>query len=932
MKKINRFKNFIDFLKNDDVPIDAKSLYLVITYSVIVNAAYAISFFANSASLSCRLTSIGILVFFGMITYLLGRFDEINLFKYVVVISTNFLIFPLLFYMTGNLLNGALLFIPLGIVFTFFLIKEKWVYLVFAFELLWYCMILALPIFNYDKYIKYIDTMPHSVGIPAGFISAAFAPIFIIIYQTINYERTKRMLTESRHIIENARYNKSRFLANVTHEIRTPMNAIIGMNELILREDLNAEAKELAENIKTSSNQLLKIINNILEFSKLDSNRMELYPTKYDFRDLMTEIINAVSNEYAAESTEFIARIDPNIPRTLFGDSIRIKQIFMYLLFSTVHTLPHSRMSMEVNGETDPGTNTVMLSCTIAESGFGLSEVEIEAMLSAYTKYDSRQKSDYKGMGLELSICKEILELMGGSLSIKSVEGVGMAVHFEFINYIIEDSPLMKVSSVNDYNILIYTKNAEDHDVWIDILGQFQLYPNFVTGPNAFRQAIENKRYTHIFIDDMFYPMLKDTIRSAQINDEIYVLTEAGSIYSDFDNCKILHRPMTCICVGNALNNAWDALNYKVAQKKEAVTYPEGKIIIVDDSIVNLKVLEGMLQTFSLNITKCKSGAEALAVLEMDEFDLIILDQRMPEMDGIELLHLIRKLDNANAIAPILCATADFGPEVSRMLLNEGFQDYLAKPVRKFYLERMLRKYMPIELAVNIVVDEFVDTLAEEGGEKEADKEPYETKDPRVIDYATGLMNVGGFKEAYTSVVNAYYKEGLKKIDVVPQLLASDDISNYIIEVHALKSSSAAIGADGMSVLFRELEFAGKANNREFIDSHTAPVIETFKEVLDLIKAYLIENEAYDGETAVAETEGDITEYDDSITEVIISALSSFRIKETEEKVAECVKINYGPDINNVFREVKNRLDIFDYHKAKELLIDLQRRRNESGI
>ena len=928
MKKNGFIRNFIEFLRSDDVSMEAKGLYLIIIYSVLVNIGYFISFTLSPVSPACLYISIGILVFFGCVTYLLGRFDETDLFKYIVVLVINLLIFPLLFYLTGNLLNGALLFMPLGMIFTFFLIRERWVYLIFAVEILWYCLVLTLPVFDFDKFEPYIGNMPHNIGIPISFIAAASAPIFIIIFQTVNYDRTKRQLNESRHIIETARFNKSRFLANVTHEIRTPMNAIIGMNELILREDLNPEAMELAENIKESSNQLLKIINNVLEFSKLDSNRMELYPVKYDFRSLMTDIINAVSNEYAAENTEFIARIDPNIPRLLFGDSIRIKQIFMYLLFSTVHSLPHSRMLMEVSGEVDHGTNTVMLSCTISESGFGLSEVEIEAMLSAYTKYDSRQKSDYKGMGLELSICKEILELMGGSLSIKSVEGVGMSVNFELINYIIEDTPLVKVSPVGDYNILIYTKNIEDQDIWVDILGQFQLYPNFVTGPNAFRQAIENRRYTHIFIDDMFYPMLKDTIRSAQISDEIYVLTEAGSIYSDFDNCKILHKPMTCICVANALNNAWDASNYKVAQRKEAIIYPEGKIMIVDDSIVNLKVLEGMLQTFEINITRCKSGAEALDVLESDEFDMIILDQRMPEMDGIELLHLIRKLDNVNAMIPILCATADFGPEVSRMLLNEGFQDYLAKPVRRFYLERMLRKYMPIELAVNIVLDEPADRDDNSSADKkdgDGGAEQIQEKDPRIINFDLGLNNVGGLDEAFASVVNAYYREGLKKLELVPKLLNERDISNYVIEVHALKSSSAAIGAEGMSVRFRELEFAGKADNTEFIDSHTGPVLETFKDVLEITKQYLIDKGLFESGEKDIMPEGEEVIYDPAITDDLIDALTNFNIKEAEEKVAAYVKTNYGSKVNELMRALKNCLDVFDYHKAKELLVEFKK-------
>ena len=926
-KKISGIRNFISFLANDEIPIDAKSLYLVVIYNIIINAGYLISFIVKPVSAAAICISSAILVFYCLIAYLLSRFDEAEMFKYVVIIISCFVIYPLLYFLTGGIVNGTVLFFPLGMIFTFFLISGKWVYIIFAAELLWYTFVLALPFIDWNRFATFPDKMPPQLGVSIGFLSASVAPIFIFIYQTVHYERSKKQLKESSQIIETARLNKSRFLANVTHEIRTPMNAIIGMNELILREDLDPESRELAENIKRSSNQLLKIINNILEFSKLDSNKMELYPVKYDFRELISEIISDVSTEYASENTEFLARIDPNIPKTLFGDNLRIKQVFMYLLFSTVHKLPHSRMLMEVKGEVDTTTNTVMLSATISESGFGLSEVEIEAMLSAYTRYDSRQKSDYKGMGLELSICKEILELMGGSLSIKSVEGVGMAVHFEFLNYIIEDTPLVKVSTFSEYSILIYTKNPEDQDVWVDILGHFSLYPNFVSGPNAFRQAIENRRYTHIFIDDIFYPILKDTIKSAQIIDEVYVLTEAGSIYSDFDNCKILRKPMTCICVGNALNNAWDAANYKVAQKREAVTYPEGKIIIVDDSVVNLKVLEGMLQTFNVNITKCKSGAEALDVLEKEEYDLIILDQRMPEMDGIELLHFIRKLDNANSMVPILCATADFGPEVSRMLLNEGFQDYLAKPVRRFYLERMLRKYMPPELAVNIEVDDIRTSEPEANDHKEE-----ETANPKVINFETGLANVGGQTEAFSSVVNAYYREGKNKVLLVPELLAGNDIGNYVIEVHALKSSSAAIGADGMAVKFRELEFAGKAQNIEFLESHTDSVMKTFVEVLEIVRNYLVERGEFEEDYVISEPEGEEVPLDLSVLDNIIDSLSNFNIKETEEAVSECVTVNYGQDVNGVFRDVKSSLEIFDYHKAKDLLTDLKRRKNESGL
>lgn len=915
-KLISRFKNFINYFRDDFVPIANKNLYIVLIYTIVACIAMVITFLCVHVPIASVLFTSSAMVMLIIICYLSIRFENVKLFKYFISIFLNMFLMPSIFYLSFDVFNGTALFFPVGIIFTFFLIQERSVYLVFAVELIWYGYIVLFPAFNYEK-LSAVRPETAVNGIAMDFFVAAIGPIFILIYQSVIANRTKKSLYDSQKMIEEARQNKSRFLANMTHEIRTPMNAIFGMNELILREELNPEAREFAENIKDSSNQLLKTINNILEYSKLDSGKMELIPQKYDFAEMITEIINSVSNEYASEDSEFSAKIDPQIPRLLFGDNIRIKQVFMYLLFSSINLIPHSRISFEVKGDVDINTNSVLLSCTISESGFGLSDSEIEAMLSAYSRYDSRQKSSFKSMGLELLICNEILKLMGGTLTIDSVKGVGMSVHFEFLNYIIEDTPIVRISQLNEYSILVYTKNTSDQNIWEDILASFQLYPNFVNGPNAFRQAIENKRFTHIFIDDMFYPILKDTITSAQIMDQVYVITEAGSVYSDFDKCKIIRKPMTSICVSNALNNLWDESAYKVSQKRESVKYPEGKVLIVDDSVVNLRVLEGMLETFDMNITKCKSGSEALEILEENTFDLIILDQRMPEMDGIELLHIIRKMENVNSIIPILCATADFGPEVSQYLLNEGFQNYLAKPIRKFYLERMLREYMPRELAVNFEIEDKTDS------DKEKEAEDSTPKDnPLDIDFENGLENVGGNEAAFASVVNAYYKEGLSKINIINDYLSNNDITNYVIDVHALKSSSAAIGAKGLSALFKELEFAGRGNNIEFLNAHTSNVINMFSRVLDKVHDYLVSIDAYEEDNADM-PDGEEVEFDRSLAEDIIKALEKFSIKDSEEKIAALSTTNFGPKINSCIKDIKKCIDTFDYIKAKEMLKEL---------
>lgn len=916
-KLISKFKNFINYFRDDFVPIANKNLYIVIMYAIFACTTFFITFSIVGVPFENSLFVVAALILFVLICYLSIRFENVKFFKFFLAILVNMFFFPTIFYLASDIYNGTALFFPVGIIFTFFLIQESSVYILFAIELIWYGFIVLMPAFKYEELsaTRVIDANIN--GIAMDFFVAAVGPIFILIYQSVIANRTKKSLYDSRKMIEDARQNKSRFLANMTHEIRTPMNAIFGMNELILREELEPEAREFAENIKESSNQLLKTINNILEYSKLDSGKMELIPQKYDFAEMITGIINSVSNEYASEDSEFTAKIDPSIPRLLFGDNIRIKQVFMYLLFSSINLIPHSRISFEVTGDVDVNTNSVLLSCTISESGFGLSDAEIEAMLSAYSKYDSRQKSSFKSMGLELLICNEILKLMGGTLTIDSVKGVGMSVHFELINYIIEDAPIVRISRLNEYSILVYTKNPSDQNIWEDILASLQLYPSFVNGPNAFRQAIENKRFTHIFIDDMFYPILKDTIKSAQIMDEVYVITEAGSVYSDFDKCKILRKPMTSICVSNALNNLWDETAFKVSQKKESVKYPEGKVLIVDDSVVNLRVLEGMLETFDMNVTTCKSGSQALEILEENSFDLIILDQRMPEMDGIELLHIIRKMENVNSIIPILCATADFGPEVSQYLLNEGFQNYLAKPIRKFYLERMLREYMPRELAVNFEIEENT------GSDKENEAEKNTPKDnPLDIDFESGLENVGGNMAAFASVVNAYYKEGMSKINVINDYLSNNDINNYVIDVHALKSSSAAIGAKGLSALFKELEFAGRGNNIEFINAHTSNVINMFSRVLEKVHDYLVSNNVFEEDDSDMPA-GDEVEFDKSLAENIVSALEKFNIKESEEKIAELSTVNYGSNNNSFIKDIKKCIDTFDYIKAKEMLKEL---------
>ncbi|HOO29064.1 MAG TPA: response regulator, partial [Lachnospiraceae bacterium] len=428
---------------------------------------------------------------------------------------------------------------------------------------------------------------------------------------------------------------------------------------------------------------------------------------------------------------------------------------------------------------------------------------------------------------------------------------IGMAVVFEFSNYIMEEQPLVKVSEKTDYQILIYLGNENEENIWKSLMQDFKISPIYVSGPSAFRTAIENKRYTQIFIPDSVYDLLKDILISAQCEDYTYVVTNYRHVYHDYGKSRIIRRPLFCLNFSEAINGTWAKEDYQKSMGGEQVVFPNAKVLVVDDSMVNLRVMLVMLDNYKIKADMAVSGENCLKLLETERYDLILLDRRMPEMDGVETLHKIRQMDG-NEHIPVLCITADFGAEIRERLMAEGFQDYLAKPVKGYYLERLLRQYLPEHLSLCISEEEAKDLPQKEESRKSAAP----AEDPRVLDTVKGTENIGGNEEAYHVILNTYYREGIRKLEEIPLLDSNDDLSLYITNVHSLKSSSASVGALGISALFKELEIAGKENDRAFLEEHTKDVLSRFSVLLENVKAYLTENGVFESDMYEEERPG----------------------------------------------------------------------------
>ncbi|MBR3643787.1 MAG: response regulator, partial [Parasporobacterium sp.] len=780
-------------------------------------------------------------------------------------------------------------------------------------EVIWYGVLIYYTYVYRDMFSVYRSFSNHGDGIAACFVLASVMPIFIIFYQTIIYKKTHEKILQANRSLSTAGLGKSRFLANMTHEIRTPMNAIMGMIEMILKEDLSEESREQAETIKDASAQLLSIINNILVYSKLDSKKMDLLQTRYDFRQMIDDVIHSVITEYASEQTDFTAFVDHNIPRYLYGDDIRIKQVFGYLLFSSLHQLPHGRISLEIGSTRNEAEHTITLKCKISETGRGLTESELNALFGAYNEYDSRQRSDFKGMGLELFICREILNLMDGSLNIESIAGIGMAIVFEFTNYILSEETIATLEKPNEKCILIYLDSRESDSFWMPLMENYKISPYYATSPNMFRLSMEERKYTHIFVPDTAYESLRSTIESASCQSYTYVVTDYKHVYEDFGTCRIIRKPVFCLNVADVLNNTWKKEDYSKSSNRERISYPNARVLVVDDNIVNLKVVLSNLKTFGILADMATSGEGCLNILSQEKYDLLLLDQLMPGMNGPETLQKLRKSGGINAMIPAICITAEFGADVRERLIADGFQDYIAKPIKEFYLDRVLRQYMPSHLLVT------------QGGEKtDGTKESAqpEWKDPVVFDIKAGCAQVGGSMDVYHSILTTYYKEGRLKLHDIPEMMEKEDLTLYATTVHALKSSSASVGAANISERFKALEMAAKSGDREFVERENDDTLYAFEQLLQKIEDYLLENGCIES-VDDSENEG---EQETLRAEAIVDLkqnLANVNLKFCEEKIAKLSQTNYGKEHNAKIREIRNKFEQFDYRSVRELVDQL---------
>ena len=396
-----------------------------------------------------------------------------------------------------------------------------------------------------------------------------------------------RIMRELKEKAEHAVAVKSAFLANMSHEIRTPMNAILGMSEMALRGNLDAEEKDYIEQIQAASEGLLTIINDILDFSKMESGKLQIIESEYEVLTMIKDVASLVQGKVKDKGLALVVRVNPSIPRVLYGDEIRIKQVLINLVNNAVKFTDDGTITIETDYETD--RENALLKISVKDTGMGIKEEDLERIFNSFEQSDTFRNRKKEGSGLGLTISKQLLQLMGGSIHVESVYKEGSCFFFEIPQRIIDSAPC------GDYD-------GPDH-----------------------RRARKQE-------------------------------------YSKF-------------------------------------RAPEAKVLIVDDNMVNLRVAVGLMKPFDMQVDTAKSGMEALAKVQEKKYHLIFMDHMMPEMDGIETANRIRELeDSYYKDVPIIALTANAINGAREMFIEEGMNDFIAKPISMKELSDKILEWLPFEL------------------------------------------------------------------------------------------------------------------------------------------------------------------------------------------------------------------------------------------
>lgn len=711
---------------------------------------------------------------------------------------------------------------------------------------------------------------------------------------------------------------KSDFLSNMSHEIRTPMNVIMGMTELVMEKDIREEEKEYIYGIHTAGENLLAIINDILDFSKIESGDLEVSRQSYEMMSFFYDIIGIAQIQMGEKKVEFIADINPNIPLKLVGDGVRLKQVILNLISNAIKYTEQGRIKFIVDfTETQQGLD---LTVTVNDSGIGIKDEDKKKLFRAFEQIDSKRNRAVQGTGLGLAISKELVTLMGGRLHFTSTYGKGTEFTFTIPQRIADSTPCAAVRDKDQIYFGIYTENEYMREALGNMLKQLEIKYVELEEKETMAEKVVKFDINYLFVDCSQGSDIPKIIAEIPDKTEIIVYEDAYVKTYAAANIHMVKKPIYSIALALVLNHQDMGIamyEKEIKEVRSRFRAPEAKILVVDDNAVNLKVAEGLLKPYDMQIDTAVSGEEAIEKVLKNAYDLVLMDHMMPKMDGIEATEIIRQQEGEYyQKLPIIALSANAVQGAQEMFLGAGMNDFVPKPIEMRVLADKLLQYLPKD---KIIKRTSTETSEVSGIEAFPQIEGLDTK--------AGFKLVGEDEKLYCEIVKVYAVEVEKRAEEIEENFEQEDWESYIINVHSLKSISGTIGAMEIFQLAKELEEKGKNKDIEVLLQKTPILLEHYRKLGKELLAVI-----GDKETTKQEEEEKAEPVKEELAKelhLLIQCLEEYDSFGAEEIIDNMKRYHYASEESqDIFHKIQKAMDQFDYEICKEeacrMLTELQ--------